>query len=149
MFGPGVSTMPSETRAKAAQLAAGSRVKVFMGGRRRRCGRATLSGPPWNAEARNCSDAMRRRRRGKTEPRAAEGRGVIRPGLMRPRLLRHRHQLKKMAVGRAEIDAAAAAPVIDLAVLRRRRPAAVTEACRPDAAEDGVELRLAAMAIGR
>lgn len=48
-----------------------------------------------------------------------------------------------MSVGVVEIDAAPAAPVVDLAVGARARAAAVLDPLRLDAAEDRVELRFA------
>src|SRR5579859_3654011 len=54
-----------------------------------------------------------------------------------------RQQLEDMAVRIAEVDASAAVSVVDLAVVERMRPAAVRDACLPDALEDGVELLVA------
>src|ERR1700721_1347977 len=50
-----------------------------------------------------------------------------------------------MAVGMAEIDAAAAVPVVELAIVEAPRRAAETDLALLDAAEDGVELGLADM----
>src|SRR5260370_36406063 len=60
-------------------------------------------------------------------------------------LLRPRHQLEQVAVGIAEIDAAAAVPVVELAVVEAPRRAAENDLGFLDAAEDGVELGLADM----
>src|SRR5580658_11328685 len=59
------------------------------------------------------------------------------------RLLRHGHQLEHVAVGIAEIDAAAAVPVVELAVVEAPRRAAESDLGFLDTAEDGVELGLA------
>ncbi len=48
-----------------------------------------------------------------------------------------------MAVRIAKIDAAAAVPVIELAILKAPRRAAIGELRRADAAEDGIELGIA------
>ncbi len=58
-------------------------------------------------------------------------------------LLRHGHQLEHVAVGILEVDAAAAAPIVELAVPEMGRIAAIGEALGLDAAEDGVELGVA------
>src|ERR1700720_3879032 len=60
-------------------------------------------------------------------------------------LLRHGHQLEHVAVGIEEIDAAAAVPVVELAVVEAPRRAAEGDFCLFDAAEDGVEFGLADM----
>src|SRR5580698_6346308 len=61
------------------------------------------------------------------------------------RLLRHGHQLEHVAVGIAEIDAAAAVPVVELAIVEAPRRAAENDLGFLDAAEDGVELGFADM----
>src|SRR5262249_23641780 len=59
--------------------------------------------------------------------------GSLRPG----------HQLEHVAVRVLEIDAAAAGPVLELAVVKAPRGAAVGEARLLHPTEDGIELRLA------
>ena len=54
--------------------------------------------------------------------------------------LRHGHQLEHVAVRIAEIDAAAAVPIVELAVVEAPRRAAESDLRSLDAAEDGVEL---------
>src|SRR5580704_6348555 len=61
------------------------------------------------------------------------------------RLLRHGHKLEHVAVGIAEIDAAAAVPVVELAVVEAPRRAAENDLGFFNAAKDGVELGLADM----
>src|SRR6516162_404081 len=56
------------------------------------------------------------------------------------RSLRHGHQLEDMAVGVLEVDAAAAVPIVELAVVEAPGRAAVAQALRFDPAEDPVEL---------
>src|SRR5436190_11684889 len=56
--------------------------------------------------------------------------------------LRHGHQLEQVAVRRPEVDAAPTAPLIELAVVRAPRRAAVDEADLLHPAKDGVELRV-------
>src|SRR2546429_3226504 len=58
----------------------------------------------------------------------------------RLRSLRHSHQFEHVSVRVLEIDAAAAAPIVELAVVEAPGRAAVAEARLLDAAEDSVEL---------
>src|SRR5262249_10819567 len=58
-------------------------------------------------------------------------------------LLRHGHQLEDVTVRVLEIDASAAVPVVELAVVQAPGSAAVRDAGRLDAAKDGIELRFA------
>ena len=54
--------------------------------------------------------------------------------------LRHRHQLEDMAVRVLEVDAAAAVPIVEPAVVETPGRATIVEAFRLDPAEDRVEL---------
>src|SRR6476646_3965115 len=54
--------------------------------------------------------------------------------------LRHRHQLQHVPVGILEIDAGAAAPIVELAVVKAPRRAAVGDLGFLDAPENGVEV---------
>src|SRR5688572_25411416 len=58
-------------------------------------------------------------------------------------LLRDGHQLEHVAVRVPEVDAEAAAPVVELAVSQAPGRAAVDDLALLDAAEDGVEFALA------
>src|ERR1700722_3261950 len=60
-------------------------------------------------------------------------------GVPPPPSLRHGHQLEDVAVGVLEVHAAAAVPVVELAVIRVEGRTAVAQACRFDPAEDGLE----------
>src|SRR3954471_563187 len=57
--------------------------------------------------------------------------------------LRHGHQLQQVTVGIPEIKPAATTPIVELAVIRALRCAAIVEPCRLDAIEDGIELGIA------
>src|SRR4051794_32113360 len=57
--------------------------------------------------------------------------------------LRHGHQLQQVTVGIPEIKPASATPIVELAVIRALRRAAIVEPCRLDAIEDGIELGIA------
>src|SRR5205085_879506 len=67
--------------------------------------------------------------------------GAILPFTRGANSLRHGHQLEYMAVGILEIDAAAATPIVELAVIETPRRAAVGDFGLFDTAEDGVKLR--------
>src|SRR5438552_6661157 len=54
--------------------------------------------------------------------------------------LRHGHQFEHVSVRVLEIDTAAAAPIVELAVVEAPGRAAIAEAGLADAAKDGVEL---------
>ena len=92
--------------------------------------------------------SRRRPRRSRQERRAACRRPIScrRSGLGAGRsLLRHGHQFEHVAVRITEIDAAAAAPIVELAVVETPRRAAESDFRRLDAAEDGVEFAVADM----
>ena len=57
--------------------------------------------------------------------------------------LRHGHQLQQVTVGIPEIKPAATTPIVELAVIRAFRRAAVCESRRLDAIEDGIEFGVA------
>ena len=62
------------------------------------------------------------------------------PARRRPKhLLRHSHQFKQVTVRLLEINASATIPVIELAVLKAPRSAAVCKPSLLDALEDSVE----------
>ncbi len=70
--------------------------------------------------------------------REAAGRGVTAS-------LRHGHQFEHVSVRIAEIDAAPAIPVVELAVFEAPWRAAVSDVLSFDAAQDGVEIAVADM----
>src|SRR5208282_430651 len=66
----------------------------------------------------------------------------LHPSLV-PASLRHRHQLEHVAVRILKVDAAAAAPVVELAVVEAPRRAAVDQFRLLDSAENRVEFAIA------
>ena len=62
------------------------------------------------------------------------------PAWRRVRSLRHSHQLKHVTVWVLEVNASAAIPVIELAVIETPRSAPICESSLFDAVEDRVEL---------
>src|SRR3954451_23981137 len=57
--------------------------------------------------------------------------------------LRHGHQLQQVTVRIPEIKPAAATPIVELAIIRAFRRAAIGEPCRLDTIEDGIEFGVA------